>query len=216
METPDRLDRWIPRLMVLVILGIAIFAFTQSYTHIYFLGKTHHQDGASLRMLPLSVDLLMVGAGLVMLHLRRKGIEHPLPRGTLWGAAGVTLLANVASGIIWGWESAVISAWAPIALFVAVELGMLVVRTAKQAKPELSLEPRDPGKTINQLRAEAGMMPIPTELRQPQATPEPSPDTATMPEAVDGSPRESLAGWGQLGRPDTGGLSGIGLSNGRK
>jgi hypothetical protein len=211
METPDRLDRWIPRLMVLVILGIAIFAFTQSYTHIYFLGKTHHQDGASLRMLPLSVDLLMVGAGLVMLHLRRKGIEHPLPRGTLWGAAGVTLLANVASGIIWGWESAVISAWAPIALFVAVELGMLVVRTAKQAKPEIipwtgPVDPEYRAKLEEKL----------TELRQPQASPEPSPDTATMPEAVDGSPRESLAGWGQLGRPDTGGLSGIGLSNGRK
>jgi len=80
---PDRLDRWIPRLMVLVILGIAVFAFTQSYTHIYDLGQSHHQTGASLRMLPLSVDLLMVGAGLVMLHLKRKEIRHPLPRVTL-------------------------------------------------------------------------------------------------------------------------------------
>lgn len=229
METTDRLDRWIPRLMVLVILGIAVFAFTQSYTHIFDLGQSHHQSGASLRMLPLSVDLLMVGAGLVMLHLKRQATEHPLPRLTLWGAATVTLLANVASGIIWGWESAVISAWAPVALFVAVELGMLVVRTAKAkvAKPELSLSQRDfmeGRRTINEMRTEQGWPepPAATELRTPQATPEPTPETATMPKAVD-SPEDTLQGWGQLagqepaGQPESlerrPGLNGIGLRN---
>ena len=207
---PDRLDRWIPRLMVLVILGIAVFAFTQSYTHIYDLGQSHHQTGASLRMLPLSVDLLMVGAGLVMLHLKRKEIRHPLPRVTLWGAATVTLVANVASGIIWGWESAVISAWAPVALFAAVELGMLLVRTAK-AKPAEAEYPAGSPRY-------AGLLPEPqlTELRQPsQASPVPSgePDTGVI--AAQG---ETLQGWGQLGGPlaASQGLTGIGLSNGRK
>lgn len=231
METTDRLDRWIPRLMVLVILGIAVFAFTQSYTHIFDLGQSHHQSGASLRMLPLSVDLLMVGAGLVMLHLKRQATEHWLPRFTLWGAATVTLLANVASGIIWGWESAVISAWAPVALFVAVELGMLVVRTAKakavsheevgQLAAGGSHRRSDRPDTASAYPVGAAADPL-TELRQPQAAPEPSPDTATMPKAVD-SPEPALEGWGQLagqepaGQPESldrrPGLNGIGLRN---
>ena len=132
---PDRLDRWIPRLMVAVVLAVATFAFTESYTHIYYLAQDHHETGAALRMLPLSVDLVMVGAGLVMLHLKRKGLKHPLPRGALYGGAIVTLAANVAFGIIFGWEAAVISAWAPIALFVAVELGMLLVKVANVKAP---------------------------------------------------------------------------------
>jgi Protein of unknown function (DUF2637) len=207
----DRLDRWIPRLMVAVILGIAIFAFTQSYTHIFDLGQSHHQTGASLRMLPLSVDLLMVGAGLVMLHLKRKNMAHPLPRVTLWGSATVTLAANVASGIIWGWESAVISAWAPIALFVAVELGMLLVRTAKVPKPSTGLEAY-PLASYPDDR----LWPVSTPLRQPEPAPSSEVETATI-EAVN-SPGEVAQGWGQLGGHQAAGpeLSGIGLSNRRK
>ena len=202
---PDRLDQVIRWLMVLVVLAIAAFAFTESYTHIYLLASAHHENGAALRMLPLSVDLLMVGAGLVMLHLRRKDLSHPLPRAALWGGAGVTLAANIGYGIFWGWLAALISAWAPIALFVAVELAMLLVRSAS-AKPEVNeLSPAPGGflsrdKTINQLRAEAG---IPT-------MPDPEPETASFPAVTDG--------WGQLGAQQgaSQGLTGIGLSNGRQ
>lgn len=205
METPDRLDRWIPRAMVLAVLAVAVFAFVQSYTHMYLLAQAHHNSGASLRMMPLSVDWVMFAAGLVMLHLGRKGIRHPLPRAALILGATVTLTANIASGIAWGWESATIAAWAPVALFVVVELAMLLVRTAK-AKPEAK-EFHVLSDTI------AGLSPYPpTPLRQPQASPEPSPETATM-EAVTGSPGDTLEGWGQLGRqePARPGLNGIGL-----
>src|SRR5579859_7699718 len=193
------LDRLIPWGMALMVIAVAVFAFTQSYTHIYLLGQTHHQTGASLRMLPLSVDWLMFAAGLVMLHLGRKGIRHPLPRGSLALGAIATLVANVASGIIWGWETALIQAWAPVVLFVVVELGMILVRTAR-AKQELSpaLSPAqlafaEGRKTLNELRAEQGL-----------------PD---YPEAVTDSPQEPLAGWGQLGGQQAAGLQGIGLSN---
>lgn len=130
----DRLDRWTKILMVLTILAVAVFAFVQSYTHLYVLGWTHHQTGTANRMFPLSVDWVMFAAGLAMLHLGRKGIRHPLPRSALALGATATLVANIASGIIWGWESALIAAWAPVGLFIVVELGMLLVRTA-HAKP---------------------------------------------------------------------------------
>lgn len=239
METTDRLDRWIPRLMVVTILAVAAFAFVQSYTHGFYWGETHHQNGASLRMFPLIADWIMFAAGLTMLHLGRKGISHPLPRAALVLGATVTLAINIAAGIIWGWETALTNSWAPVALFVVVELGMLLVRTAKAkpAQPELSLSQRDfmeGRKTINEMRAERGWPepPTATELRTPQATQDPGPETVAIPVVpeVTGSPEPSLSGWGQLGRPQepagqasqlgrqepSGGLTGIGLSNGRK
>jgi hypothetical protein len=216
-DPPDRLDRWIPRLMVATILAVAAFAFVQSYTHVFFLGQTHHQTGASLRMLPLSVDWVMFAAGLAMLHLGRKGIRHPLPRATLLLGATATLIANIAFGIVFGWETAVISSWAPVALFVVVELGMLLVRTAR-AKPEVSHA------EVGQLAAGGShrrnarpdmdsshaVGATPTALRASQGTHDPSPETATFPRQVD-SPEPALEGWGPAnGKP---GLTGIGLRN---
>ena len=59
----DRTDRLIRWGMVAMVTAVAVFAFVQSYTHVFYLGQTHHQSGASLRMLPLSVDWLMFAAG---------------------------------------------------------------------------------------------------------------------------------------------------------
>lgn len=223
MEGSSRLDRLIPWAMVLLVTAVAVFAFVQSYTHIYSLGQMHHQTGASLRMLPLSVDWLMLAAGLVMLHLGRKEIRHPLPRTALITGAIATLTANIADGIIWGWESAMISAWAPVVLFIVVELGMLVVRTAK-AKPRAVEDGPVAGPSVEtmerimaNLPTEKSPRPVPpgTELRPPQASPEPSRDTTTMRAVTDSPP--APAGWGQLaGQEPAGGLTGIGLNNGRK
>lgn len=229
METTDRLDRWIPRLMVVTILAVAVFAFVQSYTHVYYLGQTHHETGASLRMLPLSVDWLMFAAGLTRLHVKRKGIRHWFPPSALALGAIATLIANVAFGIVFGWESAAIAAWAPVVLFVTVELGMLLVRTAKtEVKHETSglgsavlVPPVAHPDTAGTHQVGAAAIPL-TELRQPQSSPEPSLNTATMPKVVD-SPEPALEGWGQLagqepaGQPEAlerrPGLNGIGLRN---
>lgn len=213
------LDWWIPRLMVLTILAVAVFAFVQSYTHVYYLGQTHHETGASLRMLPLSVDWLMFAAGLTRLHVKRKEIKHWFPPAALALGAIATLIANIAFGIVFGWETAAIAAWAPVVLFVVVELGMLLVKTAKvTAKPEAN------GPFTGAI-VDPAMDPwvrVQTELRQPsEAAPPPGDDTATFPAttgAVTGSPQDTLAGWGQLGGQQAAapGLSGIGLNNGRK
>jgi hypothetical protein len=224
METTDRLDRWIPRAMVLAVLAVAVFAFVQSYTHGFYWGETHHQSGTSLRMFPLVADWIMFAAGLTMLHLGRKGISHPLPRAALILGATVTLAINIAAGIIWGWETALTNSWAPVALFVVVELGMLLVRTAKaKAQPEAgqptAIVQFNGEVTPEQLAEVKRQL---TELRQPQSSPEPSPETATMPKVVD-SPEPALEGWGQLagqepaGQPESlerrPGLNGIGLRN---
>src|SRR5579859_6641964 len=204
------LDRLIPWGMALMVIAVAVFAFTQSYTHIYLLGQTHHQTGASLRMLPLSVDWLMFAAGLVMLHMGRKGVRNPLPRASLALGAIATLVANVASGIIWGWETALIQAWAPVVLFVVVELGMILVRTAR-AKPETKEAKHETGGLANAGGYPGDARPDPDSPYALGSAPIP-----VDPRAVTDSPQEPLAGWGQLGGQQAAGLQGIGLSNGRK
>jgi hypothetical protein len=160
------------------------------------------------------------------LHLGRKGIRHPLPRATLLLGATATLIANIAFGIVFGWETAVISSWAPVALFVVVELGMLLVRTAR-AKPEGAKHEAGKvgapalvppvGHPDSAGAYPAGQQAVSlTQLRASQGTHDPSPETATFPRQVD-SPEPALEGWGQLagrepanGKP---GLTGIGLRN---
>jgi hypothetical protein len=212
---PDRLDRLIRWLMALTVLAVAVFAFTESYSHIYDLAKTHHETGVALRLLPLSVDWLILAAGLVLLHESRRNLKPPLPRWSLLLGIGATLAANVAYGIVYGWEAALISAWAPVVLVLCVEMGMYLVRSSSR-------------------KAERGPAIIPfTGVLGPEelADMKRRLDEATAkPEAVTASPEEALSGWGQLGRgpasvmpgspegqePAKPGLEGIGLSNGRK
>jgi hypothetical protein len=208
----DRLDRMIRWLMALTVLAVAVFAFTESYSHIFDLAKTHHETGVALRLLPLSVDWLILAAGLVLLHESRRNLKPPLPRWSLLLGIGATLAANVAYGIVYGWEAALISAWAPVVLVLCVEMGMYLVRSASakgvgnERPMGLPGSPRNPGSD----RGRAGADLVPGGL--------PDPAVAVAVGAVTSSPGEALSGWGQLGRPEpaTPGLTGIGLSNGRK
>src|SRR5262249_3038923 len=70
-------DRGIRVVTAVVVLAVAAFAATVSYSHIYDLGCAHGQSGAADRLLPLSVDGLIVAASLVMLHEARNGRRAP-------------------------------------------------------------------------------------------------------------------------------------------
>ncbi len=96
MLTGDRIIRW---LTAAVVLAVAGFAAVVSYSHIYDLGRAHGQVGTAARLLPLSVDGLILAAGLVLLHAARSGAAVPiLARGCLWLGIGATVGANVAYG----------------------------------------------------------------------------------------------------------------------
>lgn len=116
-----------------VVVGlVAAFAFGQSYEHIYDFGRLHAQRGWTAKMLPLSVDLLIVAATLVLALQRRQdekatGLALVLPRVLLYASIGATIGANVAYGLPSGWLSAVASAWAPVAFAGLVETVMVAV-----------------------------------------------------------------------------------------
>ena len=112
---------------------VAAFAFGQSYKHIYDLGLAHAQNGWTSSLLPLSVDLLIVAAGVTVwlqkiADERAAGLARWLPRILLWAGIAATVAANVTYGLQFGWLSAVISAWSGAVFAGLAEMVMVAVR----------------------------------------------------------------------------------------
>jgi hypothetical protein len=116
-----------------VVCAVAAFAAVVSYSRIYGLGRAHGQDedGTAARLLPLSVDGLILAASLVLLHEARNDRDAPgLARFMLWLGIGATIGANVAYGSGYGLLGALISACPAVAFIGAVEIAMQQVRRA--------------------------------------------------------------------------------------
>lgn len=118
----------------IVVIAVAGFAAIVSYSHIYDLARAHGQSGVAGRLLPLSVDGLIVAASLVMLHEARSGRGAPtLARVMLGLGVAATIGANVAYGAGFGVIGAVISAWPAVAFVGTAELLMVIIQRAEQA-----------------------------------------------------------------------------------
>lgn len=136
-------------LLYLAALAVAAFAFVVSYSHIYDLGRAHAQSGTAGRMLPLSVDLLIVAASLALFIQRRQaetptGLARWLPRVVLWTAIGATVAANVEYGLPHGWLAAVISGWPGAAFVGVVEMVMVAVRPGSGEAINHTVNPAGP------------------------------------------------------------------------
>jgi hypothetical protein len=115
-----------------VVCTVAVFAFVVSYSHIYDLGRAHGQAGTAARLLPLSVDGLILAASLVLLHEARHGRGAPsLARMMLWLGIAATVGANIAYGARYGLPGALISAWPAVAFIGSVEMVMQLVRRSR-------------------------------------------------------------------------------------
>ena len=125
-------DRVIRFATAAVVCAVAAFAAVVSYSHIYGLGRAHGQDGTPARLLPLSVDGLILAASLVLLHEARNGRAAPrLARLMLWLGIAATVGANIAFGARYGLLGALISAWPAVAFIGAVEIATQQVRRAR-------------------------------------------------------------------------------------
>ena len=146
--TGDRVIRCTTAAMV---CAVAAFAAVVSYSHIYGLGRVHGQDGTAARLLPLSVDGLILAASL--LHEARNGRNAPgLARFMLWLGIGATTGANIAYGAGYGLLGALISAWPAVAFIGAVETAMQQVRRARGPRAATSV-PEVPGDVEQAVRA---------------------------------------------------------------
>jgi hypothetical protein len=139
-----------------VVCAVAAFAAVVSYSHIYGLGREHGQDGTAARLLPLSVDGLILAASLVLLHEARNGRAAPgLARFMLWLGIGATIGANIAFGAGYGLLGALISAWPAVAFIGSVEIAMQQVRRAHvpRAAVRVPAAPEVPGDVEQAVRA---------------------------------------------------------------
>ena len=135
-------DRVIRFVTAAVVCAVAAFAAVVSYSHIYGLGRAHGQDGTAARLLPLSVDGLILAASLVLLHEARNDRDAPrLARFMLWLGIGATIGANIAYGAGYGLLGALISAWPAVAFIGSVEIAMQQVRRARGPRAATSGQP---------------------------------------------------------------------------
>lgn len=103
-----------------VVVTVAAFAAIVSYSHIFDLGREHGQSGVAARLLPLSVDGLILAGSLIVLHEARRGEKGPgLAWLSVWLGVGMTVSANVLYGVRYGVLGAVLSGWPAVAFIVA-------------------------------------------------------------------------------------------------
>jgi hypothetical protein len=95
---------------------VAVFAGIVSYSHIYALAVRTGQSGTAARLLPLSVDLLIVAGSVILLADAGRSRLGWLGVGP---GVAATLFANVESGIGHGWLAATVAVWPAIAFSLA-------------------------------------------------------------------------------------------------
>ena len=107
--------------------GVATIAAITSYSHIYDLGRHHGGTGTAARLLPLSVDMLILVGELMLLHeADAKGSRFALGWVLVWSGIAATLAANVAYGAQYGILGALIWGW-PAYSFILAAAGMVAV-----------------------------------------------------------------------------------------
>lgn len=145
MSATDHVIRWAAAIAVVVVAAIAAVV---SYTHAYELVLTHGERGGIARALPLTVDGLIVSAGLVILDCARHRRSPPLLAWALLvlGIAA-TAGANVAHGIGHGWIGAVVSAWPAAVATGCFEMCMRLVRNARTEGTSIDASSPDPAET---------------------------------------------------------------------
>jgi len=132
----DRLIRVTTALAVATVAGVAAVI---SYRHAYELVKSHGESGLTARLVPFTVDGLILAASMLILDANRR--SRPVPSLAQWClGAGIiaTIGANLAHGLGHGAIGALVSAWPALALAGSFELLMTLIRTDHRAEAATS------------------------------------------------------------------------------
>jgi hypothetical protein len=127
-------DRLIRITTALAVATVAAVAAVISYRHAYELVSTHGETGVTARLMPFTVDGLILAASMLILDANRR--HQPVPPLARWClGAGIlaTIGANLAHGLGHGPIGALVSAWPALALAGSFELLMTLIRRENKA-----------------------------------------------------------------------------------
>jgi hypothetical protein len=131
-----RADKAIRGATVAAVACVGLVAAVLSYRHQYELAAGHGESPLTARLVPFSIDGLLLAGTLAVLDAARRA------RGPAWAArvtvalgVAMTLWANVVHGLAYGPAGVVISGWPPVALIAAVEVLARMVRPAAAGTP---------------------------------------------------------------------------------
>ena len=126
MSQSEKLIRWSA---ILAVTAVAAVAGWVSYVHAHDVVASHGEAGALGYAYPGTVDGLIFAASMVLLDAARRKVRAPaLAYWALGLGISVTLFANVLAGLASGPLGAFWAAWPAVALVVAYETLMLLVR----------------------------------------------------------------------------------------
>jgi hypothetical protein len=127
-------DRLIRITTAAAVATVAAVAAVISYRHAYELVSTHGETGVTARLVPFTVDGLILAASMLILDAnRRRQPVPPLARWCLGAGILATIGANLAHGLGHGPIGALVSAWPALALAGSFELLMTLIRAEPRA-----------------------------------------------------------------------------------
>jgi hypothetical protein len=127
-------DRLIRIITAAAVATVAAVAAVISYRHAYELVSTHGETGLTARLVPFTVDGLILAASMLILDVNWHHRSVPsLARWCLGAGILATIGANLAHGLGHGPIGALVSAWPALALAGSFELLMTLVRTENRA-----------------------------------------------------------------------------------
>jgi hypothetical protein len=169
----DALIRWSSSLAVLAVSAIAAVI---SYSHIYALALATREFGTDARLLPLSVDGLILASSLTLLHAARRDLTAPVMAYLMLAlGVGATVAANVEFGLPYGWKASCVAAWPAVAFIGSVEVALRMTRSrARRPRDRRHWWPRRQGKAVMTVAA-GGDGPAMTAPRRAVMAPSPEP-----------------------------------------
>ena len=136
-------DQLIRITTALAVATVAAVAAVISYRHAYELVSTHGESGLTARLVPFTVDGLILAASTLILDAsRRNQPAPPLARWCLCAGILATTSANLAHGLGHGPIGALVSAWPALALAGSFELLMTLIRARTVTSPKPASEAR--------------------------------------------------------------------------
>jgi hypothetical protein len=128
-----RADRIIRYATIAAVATVGMAAAVLSYRHQFELAAGHGESALTAKLLPISIDGLLLAGTLAVLDASRRQIGHAwAARITLGLGVAMTMWANIVHGIGFGWTGIVISGWPPIALIAAIEVLARMIRPSPE------------------------------------------------------------------------------------